>query len=341
MLKYRGWLGVLGGCLAGMTAEAARPVVWVGNTHTHDIVRFDGETGAFLGVFIPAGLAGMMSPDDLTLGPDGALYVTAGANDGTPGQGVWRFDAKTGEAHGKFTSHEPGDPPLLRPYGAAFGPDGHLYVASFRSDEIQRFDGRTGRFLDVFARGEGVADGLNGPNDLLFTPAGELLVTTQGSVAAREGTGVIEYRFSSQILAYDLSTGSSRVWAEPGPLAEPRAGYSSLCGLALDGAGTGFYVTDFAHGLLHYHFDGRLLAVVATGGREEASHTGNVAVSGGRLWVPVFEAKRLTGALLRFEEAALPGPQVKEAAVWREGGGHLMRPVGIAVWSGDEVEGVR
>ena len=46
-----------------------------------------------------------------------------------------------------------------------FGPDGNLYVSSGDSDEVLRYDGTTGAFIDSFASG----GGLDSPFGLAFT----------------------------------------------------------------------------------------------------------------------------------------------------------------------------
>jgi hypothetical protein len=70
---------------------------------------------------------------------------------------------------------------LTRPRVPVFGPDSNadglpdLYVASAHTDEVLRYDGSTGAFLDVFvAPGSG---GLNGPADLAFGSDGKLYVS--------------------------------------------------------------------------------------------------------------------------------------------------------------------
>lgn len=60
------------------------------------------------------------------------------------------------------------------PLGLAFGPDGHLYVISWVTDQVYRFNGETGEFIDIFA------DDINldEPTDLTFGPDNHLYVSS-------------------------------------------------------------------------------------------------------------------------------------------------------------------
>src|SRR5262245_11677339 len=58
---------------------------------------------------------------------------------------VLAFDREDGALERKFARHGG----LIEPEGIAFGPDGNLYVSS-RSDEVLRYDGTKGKFIDVF-----------------------------------------------------------------------------------------------------------------------------------------------------------------------------------------------
>jgi streptogramin lyase len=105
------------------------------------IVRYDGETGAFLSSFLgPASTGADMN--GLAFGADGRLYVAFG------GQGIQRYDLAA-QAWSSFVT-----PGALSFFDElAFGPDGHLYVSGMDADQnslIARYDGQTGTYVDTF-----------------------------------------------------------------------------------------------------------------------------------------------------------------------------------------------
>jgi len=79
------------------------------------------------------------SPNDLTIGPDGALYFTdptldlvAGEKQEIPFQGVYSLDAK---GHVTLLTRD-----LEQPNGLAFSPDGHhLYIDDSKGKNIRRY----------------------------------------------------------------------------------------------------------------------------------------------------------------------------------------------------------
>ena len=137
------------------------------------------------------------SPNDVTLGPDGAIYFTdptldlmKGEKQETPFQGVYRLDAK-----GKLTllTKE-----LEQPNGLAFSPNGkYLYVDDTKQRNIRRYRFHKGMLSDgvIFANesvaGErGVPDGIKcdmrgnvyvtGPRGIwVWSPQGKHLGTIQ------------------------------------------------------------------------------------------------------------------------------------------------------------------
>ncbi len=136
------------------------------------VSRFDLADGSFLGHLGPTDdLDGALG---IVLGPDGAIYVASEESNM-----VLRFDGATGDFLDRFAWDDPATPEdevggLAGPGAVLFGDDDNLYVSSFDSDAVLRFDG-TGAFVDVFvAPAKG---GLDGPDaGMVFGPDGDLFV---------------------------------------------------------------------------------------------------------------------------------------------------------------------
>ena len=304
--------------VSGLAATPAQAALLIGNTEGNNVVEVDESTGQFLGEFISP-FEGFESPDTLTYGPDGNLYVSSGNT--RESSAVYRFDGQTGNLIDKFASG--GD--LFRPYGIAFGPDGLLYTSSFRSDEILRYDGQTGDFVDVFAESDGTAAGLNGPNGLLFGPDGKLYVTTQGSVADDEGN--LDFAFPSQVLRYDIATQQSEVFAaqpEPSPASFD---FVSFLGLAVGPEDNDLYVSDFANGIRRYDFEtGNLLGALDTNYTETSSNfIGSLAFdpADSDLYTVGFNTETTVGSLLEFDASTGDRTLVVEDSP------ALQRPIGL------------
>ncbi|MEX2141597.1 MAG: Calx-beta domain-containing protein [Pirellulales bacterium] len=196
-----------------------------------EILRYDGQTGAFLNVFVPAGSGGLIDVIDFVFTPDGSLYVTSFL-----GNNVLRYDGITGayldtvasglsgpagltvgddgslfvtcssnevlryNATGIAVFVAAGSGGLDGALKAVFGPDGNqdgakdLYVSSQNNQQILRYDGRTGAFLDVFATDSAVA----GPKWLSLGPDGFLYTTV------RRGTSGLDW----SIVRFDAATGA-------------------------------------------------------------------------------------------------------------------------------------
>jgi len=188
--------------------------LYVSSQANDRVLRYDGQTGAFIDVFVSGGSGGLDVPVGLDFGPDGNLFVVSNGNhsvlryDGSTGaftgvfvpngsglnhptdlvfgaddnlyvasrdsDKVLYFDGTTGAPLGDFVAAGSGG--LDQPRGLDFGPDGHLYVCEETHDSVSRYDGTTGAFIDVFiAAGSG---GLDRANDLVFAPSGVLYVAS-------------------------------------------------------------------------------------------------------------------------------------------------------------------
>jgi sugar lactone lactonase YvrE len=256
----------------------AEAVLLIGNSDGNTVIVFDENTKKFKGNFIQPGLGGLRAPDALTIGPDGNVYISSGGDNNLSlsdptyprDSAVLRYSPK-----GKFLGVAASGGGLTRPYGNAFGPDGNLYVSSFRTNQILRYSGKTGKFLGVFASdnngGLGSLNGLNGPNGLLFAPDGSLYVATEGT--ANDGKGKLAFAYDSQVIRYSpqqvkglVPTHSPSVFVnQPDVKNLPESpGFVSFLGVKLAPNGKSIYVSDFAAGVRQYDFSGKLLRYIST-----------------------------------------------------------------------------
>jgi hypothetical protein len=122
------------------------------NEFSHNVLKFDGATGAPLGTFIDsAALAAAepgFDPADMELGADGNLYLMGHFNNPAGDmRGVHKFSATTGAYLGAFTAATP----IRHQHGMGFGPGGDLFQGNVDAHSVERFDGTTGAFEGTFA----------------------------------------------------------------------------------------------------------------------------------------------------------------------------------------------
>jgi subtilisin-like proprotein convertase family protein/streptogramin lyase len=147
------------------------------------------EGGPTLEAFVTAGSGGLSHPKNMTIGPDGNLYVAA--------DDVLRYDGSTGAFIDVFVAA--GSDGLSNVRTVSFGPDGNLYVLSQGTTSVLRYDGITGAFIDEFvASGSG---GLLTTRGMLFSADGaSLFVASTDPNNGSEGV-------KNGILRFDATTG--------------------------------------------------------------------------------------------------------------------------------------
>jgi sugar lactone lactonase YvrE len=141
---------------------------------------YDGNTGSFLRDFTTG--SQLNSPIGFTFDRFGNIYVGwNGCKYGPLLCSAFDLDkdrVQVFDSHGIFikdfvTSAKSGG--LRGPDTLAFGPDGNLYVSSFWTNEIKRYNGSTGAFLGNFVDAN---SGLESPSDIAFGPDGNLYVSS-------------------------------------------------------------------------------------------------------------------------------------------------------------------
>jgi len=169
--------------------------LYVASRMTNEILRYDVETGAFLGVLVGDDPAtphidesgGLTSPDSLLLSSDHQLYVASEVTDE-----ILRYDAETGVFLGVLVGGDLATPNIDgdetgEPRGVssmAFGPDGDLYVSSLHTNRILRYDARSGDFLNILVGDDpntlniDESGGLRGPSGIVCCPNDELYVSS-------------------------------------------------------------------------------------------------------------------------------------------------------------------
>ena len=129
---------------------------------------------------------------------NGQLF--AGTYEGGKGCGhVYRFDLSTRQVTDFGQAAEYGTWRYVR------GPDGNLYVSSFSSNEVLRYEGSTGSFMDAYVSSirPAVFDvDLTEPQDLAFGPDGDLFVAAFPDALRIGGTN---WRTGSQATALVLT----------------------------------------------------------------------------------------------------------------------------------------
>jgi len=193
---------------------------------------FDACTGAYLrDLDSPTRIRGAQA---VKLGPDGLLYVTSEMS-----QQILRYRNDTLEFVDVFATI-----PGIDPTGFAFAPNGDVYVAGFKTDQVRRLSS-AGAAIDIPVPA-GTA-GLDGPdNGIAFGPDGNLYVPGYNS---------------SNVIRHDPRTGTTTA-----VVARNTQGLFNTRGLLADRNGSGMYITGEGSGqLLRLDFATGQVSVLARG----------------------------------------------------------------------------
>ena len=132
-----------------------------GDNSATAVLRFDANTGAFLGEFVARRYGNIT---DIVFGPNGNLFVS-----NFPIRVIEEFDGTTGGFLRAFATQPAAH---CCPQALVFGPTGNLFVAY--ESGVEEFHGTTGALVKAFATGQWAYG-------LAFAPDGTLLVSTAGS----------------------------------------------------------------------------------------------------------------------------------------------------------------
>ena len=114
----------------------------------HEVIRYSAASGKFLGV--AASGPELVGPEDVVCF-NGDILVTS-------------HDTDTINRYGALGEFLGGWAAIEKPVGLTIGFDSNVYVASYGTHSIVRFNGRSGQFMDIFASG----GDLRGPSSLSF-----------------------------------------------------------------------------------------------------------------------------------------------------------------------------
>ncbi len=192
------------------------------------------------------------------------------------------------------------------PDGMDFGADGNLYVASSNSNQVLRYDGKSGAFIDAF-----INSGLNGPGNLQFGPDGLLYVCNKnlGQVLRfNPDDGSLESVFASGgglinpvgllwkdglLYVSDFSAGVIRRYdAKSGDFADNFANVPSPLILNLDSSGNVLVSSHSSSNILRFDGKGNPLGSFLNGGPVSCP-VGHLFDGNGELWVASWQNHRL------------------------------------------------
>jgi len=158
-------------------------LLYIAAQDTFRIVAYDRNSGTLLDTLVPRN--GVIAPGGMTFGPDGSSALFVADNSG-PSTGRVERVTTPGGVLSTFTVENSGH----QCDGAttpAFGTDGDLYVTCFNSNEVAKYNGTTGDFIQSFP-----TTPLNSPAGLAFSPDGTKMYVSYAE-SGGANNGVAEY----------------------------------------------------------------------------------------------------------------------------------------------------
>lgn len=195
----------------GLALDAAG-AVWACETLTPSLLRVDVGSGAVETVLTEVGGVGLLWPNDLCFGPDGALYMTDSGllvREFIDAAGLPLPGCESFPMDGKLIRYEPAsgraeivDSGLRFTNGIAFGPDGLLYVNEMLTGHVYRYEIGPGGAVSPREYFGNVLDsswsgsGLRGPDGMAFSADGRLFVAVfaQGDITVLGRDGAVVER---------------------------------------------------------------------------------------------------------------------------------------------------
>jgi len=241
-IQFRQFKFLCGGLAILISAGANASELLISNFFGNSIVRYDPATGTTLGSYTGGSLNGALG---MNVGPNGLLYVCSEGNNSIQrfnmtthayvdtivsgsnlnGPTGLVFDHNGNMLVGNYngdtvTKYSPsglflstlvtaGSGGINGPdIGITIGPDGKLYVPSFDSNAIQRYDASTGAYIDTFIPSGG-AGGMSQPRTILFRD-NKVWVTSDN------GNKVLRYGLDGSFIDTFVSAGSGGLFGATG-----------------------------------------------------------------------------------------------------------------------------